>query len=557
MTELEYGGATRTVAPRRRIVIWAGLAALLLAAGLPQPVAAQGTDDERRRALVDELLRSLIETELEKRETQPAEPRLSPTPARSTAPRATVAPTPRVVNSPTREMIQARRVLADLQRDADQLTTLLNADVTRVPGIRPYLGDVLRLRARAAVLNQRAGQINDHREILADLQNLDRDWRVLAYRLRSIRGLDSRVEQLIVRLDGYAESLSAAFNMQPQVDHRELLQKAAALSSGLHGLIEDIEIELSQSTDRHQLLLDGRRVEQQAVSVTNTIADHAEYQVISEEYKKFKSLWTPFGAKLRPLGNRYIERDVRRVNEIDGEIHTLLLLPQDHDQSQILHLAELLKKDVDDFYARAPLRLLIELPENERVLPAADQFFGVCENFIRNVENGEEMGLIIEDYGYIEASWQEFDRLLRPVNSRAAQQVLQTIQERMQAIRTALHMQDGFNRSVSIDLAASLDNLAEHLQQDIGHWLAFQPTSFRNQALRDSAEFATAAHQLHVEVLNGGDARTIRQSADRLHDLWRNVHRWVGECQTDDRIHLQRISSRITPALVDLRTQVQ
>ena len=34
MTELEYGGATRTVAPRRRIVIWAGLAALL-----PDPIS--------------------------------------------------------------------------------------------------------------------------------------------------------------------------------------------------------------------------------------------------------------------------------------------------------------------------------------------------------------------------------------------------------------------------------------------------------------------------------------------------------------------------------------
>jgi hypothetical protein len=118
-------------------------------------------------------------------------------------------------------------------------------------------------------------------------------------------------------------------------------------------------------------------------------------------------------------------------------------------------------------------------------------------------------------------------------------------------------MQDGFDRSISIDLAASLDNLAEHLQQDIGHWLSYTPTNYRNEALRDASEFATAAHQLHVDVLNGADARSVRQSSDRLHDLWRKVHQWVGQCQTEDRIHLQRISSHITTALVDLRTQVQ
>jgi hypothetical protein len=540
----------------------AGLTAWLAAAAIPQAAVAQRSEDERRRELVDELLKSLIDSELDKRSTPPAEPTFT-TPERAPratpgpAPRTNVAPTARVVNAPTREMTEARRVLAEISRDADQLANLLNADVTRVPGIRPYLGDVLKLRARAAVLAQRSTQINDHRQVLPDLQNLDRDWRVLAYRLQSIRGLDRRATQYMDRLNGYADALSATFNMQPQVDHRELLQKAAALAAGLHGLIEDIEIELSQSTERHGLLLDGRRTEQQAVSLTNTIADQAESERILEEYQKFNVLWRPYAARIRPLDNLYLERDVRRIDELDAGIQTLLLIPQEVDRTQILRLAELLKKDMDDFYARAPLRLLIELPENERVLPVADQFFGVCENFIRNVETGQEPGSVIEDFQYIESSWQEFDRLLRPVNSRAAQQVLQQIQERMQAIRTALNMQDGFDRNVSVDLAAALDNLAEHLQQDLGHWLSYNPTNFRNQALRDSSEFAAAAHQLHIDVLNGADARTVRQSADRLHELWRKTHQWVLQCNTEDRVHLQRISSRITPALVDLRTQVQ
>ncbi|HUG92047.1 MAG TPA: hypothetical protein VML55_14505 [Planctomycetaceae bacterium] len=555
MIDVVQGGDTRTAATRRHILVGVVLGALLAAVAVPERAAAQRTDDQRRRELVDELLRSLIESELQQRNAQPVQPRFEPAP--QPAARTNVAPTPRVVNAPTREMTEARRILADVQRDAEQLATLLSNDVSRVPGIRTYLGDVLKLRARAAFVAQRSAQLNDHRELLADLQNFDRDWRVLAHRLQSLGGLDRRAEQSIERLNGHAQALSKIFNMRPQVDYRELLQKAAALAASLRTLIEDIEIELGESTQRRELLLDGRRVEQQAISVMNTVADGTDYDVIAAEYQKFQTLWAPYASRLRPVENRYLERAARRVREADAAIHTLLWLPQELDRTQILHLTELLKKDVDDFYARAPLRLLIELPENERVLPIADQFFGVCENFIRNVESGENPSTIVDDFGFIESSWQEFDRLLRPVNSRAAQQVLQQIQERMQAIRTALKMQDGPDRRVSVDLAASLDNLSEQLQQSIGHWLAFQSVSFRNEALRDTAEFASAAHQLHVDVLAGADTRAIRQNADRLHELWRKVHQWVSRCETDDRMYLLRLSSRITPALVDLRTQVQ
>ncbi|MBW3540141.1 MAG: hypothetical protein KY476_07720 [Planctomycetes bacterium] len=529
---------------------WAAIA-LLPGQSAAQRSGTSSSGSDTGRALVDDLLRSLIESELEKRNVLPNRGGTNPRSPSS------VSPTPRVVDRPTREMLEARRVLAEVSREADRLTSQLNADLTRVPGIRPYMGDVLRLRARASLLAQRSNQLNDHRELIEDLKTLDSDWRVLEYRLKSLRGLSTPAMQSIERLNGYATALSGSFNMAPQLDQHALLQKIAILTSDLHNLIDDIDIELNPSNERTQLLLDGRRLEQETLHVADLVSEGAGHETIVTNYKRFQTNWNGYVSRLRGLNNRYIERDVQRIREVEAEIHALLWLPQDYDRHQLLHLAGLLKKSVDDFYARAPMKLLMELPENDRVLPVADQFYGVCENFIGRVETGAEPLQLVEEFRYVESAWQEFHLLLKPLKSRTALDVLAQIDQNMKALATALQIRDSYNHQGVLELAASIDSLAQHLQGDIGRWLSYSPTSFRNEALRDTADFAALAHQFHVDVLNGASQSEITRNANHLHESWRKAHQWVLRCNTEDRIHLQRVSSRITPVLVDLRTMVQ
>ena len=90
--------------------------------------------------------------------------------------------------------------------------------------------------------------------------------------------------------------------------------------------------------------------------------DHSDASVIVEEYKQFETIWSPLVAKLRTEDDRYIERGLRRVSATAGEIHKLLLLPQKLDKSQFVYLAAALKKDIDEFFERTPLILVMHLP---------------------------------------------------------------------------------------------------------------------------------------------------------------------------------------------------
>ena len=506
------------------------------------------------RENVDDLLRSIIEQELQRRnEDRPnwSEP-IGPSPAAPAGTRSRLT-------SPTRELQEAQKVLANVSRDADQLAVLLNDDMRRVPGVRPYLDDVLRLRARVAILAERSRQVYDHRDILPDLQELDRDWRLLSYRLAQLRGLDARTITQIQRLNTYAKELGRSFEISPQMDRQALLQRTAALTADLHNLMDDIEIEVPRSQQQIDLLLRGRRIEQQARLVASTVTNTGDYQRVLTQYREFQRVWYPFATDLRPLNNRYIERSVRRVNEVDGAIQELLWMPHQIDREKLLYLSSVLKRDVDDFFVRAPLKLMIELPNSDQVLVVADEFYGVCENFTDVVEREEDTQKMVEAYRYIEDAWRSFAAIFRPLKSQAAQQVLAEIGNNIVSLGEALQVHGGgydggYNQHDALQIAASLDNLARHLENDIGQWLSVRTVNFRDYALQDASQFRQTCQRIHEMLTRQVDERDLSREADLLARDWARVYEHIQRCTTAEKPHLQRLASDISPQVVELRT---
>ena len=398
-------------AGRRHGVHLALMSSVLLAVATAGPLRdarAQSSARNQRGDIVEKLLRSLIETELNKRDTLRTAKRTTP---------GTVRPG---TQPTTPQLEKARLILDEVSREANNLTNTLNDEQRRNPSIRPYMSGVLKARARAAVLAQRSFRIADHQELMEDLKSLDRDWRVLSFRLLRIRNLSTAARGSITRINEQEKRLRDTFNVPPQLSRRELFEQTASLSSEFSRLLDDIEVELNRSAERTSLLLHGRKVQQQAHHVLNLVAERDSYDEIVSEYRRFQSLWYPFAARLRPLDNRYLERGVRRISHIDSKVHELLFLPQKLDRQRLMHLTGVLRKDVDSFFDRAPLKLLIDLPNSEQALPTADEFYGLCENFIDCVERGEDYDNLIGCFDYIEETWRSFDQLFRPLKSDSA-----------------------------------------------------------------------------------------------------------------------------------------
>lgn len=458
----------------------------------------------------------------------------------------------------TAELKAIRPLVRDFSSDAAQLTYSLNDQIRQIPAIRTLYTDSLKVSAEAVRLEKRSTEVNDHRQLTEEFQTLDADWRELAYRLESVRGLSADTRNLITTLNETNEDIRKSLKMQVQLNRQDLYMKTASLVGDLENLIDDINAELGRSKNAQQYLMQGNRIRQEVIGLASLARDEqAETEYIVDEYKRVEALWLPLAVKLQAEDNRYLERSLRRITQASGEIHQLLRLPTKVDTQQLVYLTKALKKDIDEFFERTPLILVMQLPKAKTALSTADQFYGVCEHFVDVVNTGSDIDEVIDSFRYIEDAQKSFNEVYNEIDSDRAVAVLQRIDQTVGTIRTSLQLQrEDFNRPAAYDLAASIQNLTEQIDYASKRWLQNDRQSFSKACLQETARMSESAARIHQDMVRGVPVAQLRREMDNIYENWRVVYGYLVKCQTEDRPALGRLASRLTPALVELRTMV-
>jgi hypothetical protein len=439
-----------------------------------------------------------------------------------------------------------------------QLTYALNDQVGQLPGLRQAYADALRLSGTAVSLQKRAENYAIDGAMLDDLQQMDADWREMAYRLSNMRGLSVDSQDLVSTLNEADQRLRQAIQIQPQFDRRQLILKAAGLVADLENLQEDIASELGNSRDSQFYRRSISRVRQVVLNFVSMIRDErSEAAVIVDEYKQFETIWNPLVVKLRAEDDRYIERGLRRVSASAIEIHRQLLLPQKMDQSQLVYLAKALKRDIDEFFERTPLILVMSLPNAKQALPVADQFYKVCARFLEVATQSEDQGEIVDSFHKIELAARAFNDVYGDVDSDRAVAVLNRIGQTVNSLRTSLQVpQDEFDFQTASDMAASIQNFTEQIESASKQWLDQDRQPFTNDCLQAAADMTDRAARLHDDLLAGKPVPELKAEMADLYENWRRVYAYLVKCQTEDRPTLGRLSASLTPVMVDLRTMI-
>ncbi|WP_339730145.1 hypothetical protein [uncultured Gimesia sp.] len=501
---------------------------------------AQSPNDTNSK-LVNDLLRLLEKSELatRDREYKPSGLDLPPAPQLNTS------------------RINLNEVIGTLEKfsaDSSALAISLNRVMYQVPGVREYMADVLKVRARSSILADRIRRDNDLNLIAAEYGEIDQLWRVVSHQLEQVRGLDRNSQNLIASMNASDRKLGDLLQTGPQLKRTELLRQTSAITNALSILVEDIEIELSREPKRYELVREGQQVEQRMVQVSNLIIDRQSYDSIKREYLAFRDSWNSFATHLRPYHNRILNRGIQRVVQQDRSIQELLWLPQDGaNLPEIAHLTESLKRDVDEFFRRATLRLLISLPP-ANYISTSDEFYGTVENLIDTVNHNESTSDLITSFTYIEQSWVDFSALFHTVESPAALQLLDKVDNSITALRVALRIEEP---SDSLDLAkliVSLETQSAQLSIIAEQWLSTESPSFRRSTQTAIQDFSNTAHELHRIILAQPNAMVlIRTKSTELFESWFKVHDKISRCETREKYQLQEAAVRITQMLMDLR----
>jgi hypothetical protein len=518
--------------------LWLLLTASVAGLLMPTIVGAQPPRDQRRE-LVEGLLRTFLEAQIEKnlRRDRPAPP----------------PPPPQL--PPT--VVKAREALTGFAREAGLLHDLLQRESVRSPAARRHLPEMMRVRTQAAVLAAESSRIYDVQTLGRELPDLDRQWRLLSYRLSQTEALRSLGEPHIRRLDDYAATLAQLCGFPPQVDHRELLRHTDSLHGDLQRLVDEIEIGLGRSREALVLQVQGRRLQQQARVLSNLAAREALREPLAAEFQRYQKQWQPFAASLWPLGHRHLERSLRSIEETDRQIHELLWLPVPINRQYLQHLTGLLMTRVDELLDRVTLRMLMEFSRVQNVPSIASEFRGVCEHFVLVVQQRGTPDELRQEYQYVIDAWPRFSACFRSARDPDLLNLLKEIEETFVALRDALRIAPEFDQRLAVQRASLLAYSAELLAAEVAHGVGKDPrypASWRNTFVQQSKVFQQEAQQFHEALSRRHAVGELAELANQLARNWARLQReYLPEIDASRHGQLLDIANQITPTIVELQ----
>ena len=469
------------------------------------------------------------------------------------------APPPALVES-SESLDRVRRAIDRFAQEADALQLALNQNGEYIRGVRGILPDAIQFSANAQVLRDRCLREGRLAALCGDYESFDRDWQAISYKLHQIPEMARTAELKRVEvMDGLERELSSILKISPQFDQREILRQTSALVDQLQRLVEDIDVEFVDPQQRRVLGGTARRAQSEAQMVCETIESGNDPASVAGEFKEYKELWYPLARQIRQVdANRALERTVMRINRTNRDINQLLRAPQQTDVGNLSYVVEGLKHDIEEYFTRAPLKLVMELPDSRAALPTAGAFYGTCEQFLQDaaVQNVSPADLA-DSFHNLSEAWRSFEHTFRPMNSEPARRVLNRIEENINSIGDALQISDQqFDRRRLSETAYSLLAAADNINRDAQIWLDHDQNA-PDAAADETAKFVAHCQRFSDAVIGTATVDQLRQEITNLYEHYKRVYGYISQCRDGVRPSLGENAYRAKNALVDLRTMLE
>lgn len=452
-----------------------------------------------------------------------------------------------------------KRALANLMKEAYDESGLLykslDADYRRNPQLRSLMTDLLKLRNQTNRINQDLTASISLEMIAADFRELDASWRLFSHRADQATGLSTITRQSVERIDGLDQQAGKLFRISPSLDRRALSQQLGIIENSLFNMSDELRRDTNATAQISKVVNDTRKLQQQVARIEEIVLDDYPYDRIVTEHNRFERAWVLLLDQLGAVDNPYVERAVRRVVDADSQLHELLWIEDSTSRAQLKQTADALIRDVDEFYNRTPLKLLLAFKDAKSTLQIADNFYGTIQNFRDNLAQNESDEQLIESYRFVEEYGVTFIQTFSRMKSQAAIVVLREIEDGMAAMRAELHLGGTVTQVDTrklLPIAASLDNLADQMDYDIRQWLNTERPAYRSEVTAASAAFVQRTQRLHRMLDSEPTLTELQREADSLYGDWMTVYGYLSRCRTEQRGNLSQIAAEVRIDLTDL-----
>lgn len=523
---------------------------------------AQPTDQQRarRRALMEDLLRGLIESQTHPQHDERAEQlpgQVAPRPVRPSMPPTHDHAHP---DHRSREMASVEQQLDQWSAKSQQLINELRVHEYESPELRPHLAEALQIQASIDILRQRAVRAVAPQQLVHDFAAVDRDWRKLAYKLKQSGALSAECRGLVNAIVEFDSTLCDLFGIEPQIDRNELLRLTSEFSSQFKHLLQDVYYQTRNNPDSQQLIRQGQEL-YALINQSTALIPRGSHAAIVDAYKAGHTKWRAFSRQVNALRDPRIRRDVQQIESIGRQIHEALWLPIEMDRDQVEHLSNAITAESVHMFEDVSIQRLLQHPHPEKILESVRSFQGSAQSFARGVKKGKSADELAWDYWLFEKQWKKIDRQFRQIKMTAIDQHLEEIQFLFASLGQSFGRHHGYGDTIAIShsdlvqLAANLDQLAHSLNEEVHRRTESRhyDDSFRNRVSSLTDVLHETAHDFHRDTLRQHQAQVNSLQLRTLLETWNQLRPTFQQFRRSDQSALAPFRSEIEPLMVKMQ----
>ncbi len=454
------------------------------------------------------------------------------------------------------QMLETRRYLAAFAKESQSLIDELRFEERYSTYVRGLLGDAVNVKATADTLVTRSQGIADLRQLAEEYKSLDQQWRLLAYQLEQTPNLSNNVRQRVKRLNRGNDAIGNQLKLAPQISQRELVYFFAAMGEDLANLAEDVRIDLYTHQQRDQISYRLDELHTRAKQLRLATEQNYPYEDIVTYYKQFQKEWMTLKGILRTIENRYIQRSVSRIAQINDRIHEQLWLPAVIDGEEVLYQATALLNHVQLTAERITMRQLIEQANAAEIFSKSQDFYVLCDRFKRTVETESKLESLRWDFRELDVAWTDLKTIMNPLKTAETIQDVATIENSVAGLRHSLELDtETADQSQSYDLAATLSNLSDLLYRDVHRYVGAGQLSsqFRQETLHYADQFRRSAQEFQASIYHQANAQVLRRESRGLAKQWIDLQSVLTKIPYEQRNQIFRSSQEIGPVMAKLQ----
>ena len=518
-------------------------------------VSAQDPRQQRRRAFVEDLLKTLIESQADKgdpRGGRPFDPNYNN--PRRPQPNQPIKPVKPIRNaSATAEMLQARKLLKKMAEGSENLIYELKNHELKYPQLRPLLADALRVRASVDVLMRRCSVMADLVPLRQNFMAIDRQWRMLNHQLTQFESLPPSCLKCINDIHTHEEQLCNAFGIQPQFDRRELARLANTMNSELDHLVRDVYYELNGTPDQRKIIKRGQMLQAQVRQYAPLI-NHGSYDEIVVAFKSCMVNWRAFNRELSKYPNDRIRHSVGELEDAGRQMHGLLWLPIELDREYYAHLCTTMDTDLQKVFQQISLADLMNCKVPGAVLTCSREFRKKCTAFGTRVSGNGSMEDLRWNYRAFDNQWRDLTEHCRGFKRPDLDRRIAEIEYQMDILRNTFGTEILINHHQLLQMCGELDQWVHELHDSIHQTKA---NSYAGTMYRDMCgccdQLQSTCHGLHTQVLASRKVNDYRLQMDACFKEWARLKTFMNQCNDKDRRRFARYRSQIEPLMVKLQ----